>query len=75
MIHDKFSKLKISRQRKYQLRRKARKLCSQCGYPAMKWGLCVVCAELSAKNHATRYRKTSNPERRYHSKYSVSGRR
>ena len=35
-IKDRFTNLPISRQRKYQLRKKARGLCEDCGQPALK---------------------------------------
>ncbi len=39
-ISDKFTKMDISRQRKYQLRKKAANLCEQCPKKSVQWGLC-----------------------------------
>ena len=41
IISDKFSKLKISRQRKWQLRRKAAGLCVRCGDKAVVGDHCL----------------------------------
>ncbi len=42
MIKDKFSDLKISRQRKWQLRKESKGLCSICGEPAISGARCVT---------------------------------
>lgn len=41
-ISDQFTHLDISRQRKYQMRKKKAGLCEQCPCKAIKWGLCKV---------------------------------
>ena len=41
-IADKFTKLPISRQQKYQMRKKAKGLCEQCHRQALQWGLCKI---------------------------------
>ena len=40
-IQDEFSHLKVSRQRKYQLRMKRDKKCTECGEPAIKGSRCL----------------------------------
>jgi len=40
-IVDEFSKLPISRQRKYQLRRQRDKRCTECGEPAAEGSRCL----------------------------------
>lgn len=40
-IIDRFTHLPVSRQRKYQLRMKARKRCIICGEPAVRSGYCL----------------------------------
>ena len=40
-IQDEFTQLQISRQRKYQLRMKRDKRCTECGAPAAKGSRCV----------------------------------
>jgi hypothetical protein len=40
-IDDEFSHLPISRQRKYQLRRKRDRLCTECGEPAVEASRCL----------------------------------
>lgn len=40
-IKDEFTKLKISRQRKYQLRKQRDGLCTECGEPASGGSRCV----------------------------------
>ncbi len=40
-IDDEFTALPISRQRKYQLRMKRDKRCTECGRPAVKGSRCV----------------------------------
>lgn len=39
-ITDEFTGLKLSRQRKYQLRKKQSGLCEWCRKKVFKWGLC-----------------------------------
>jgi hypothetical protein len=60
-IKDEFSDLPISKQRKYQLRRKRDKRCTLCGAPAEQGSLCL--------KHQTelreRMRKISHSKRRY----------
>lgn len=46
MIHDKFENLKVSRQRKYQLRKRLEGKCESCGTrPLYKYKFCVECSE------------------------------
>jgi hypothetical protein len=40
-IIDEFTKLKISRQRKYQLRMQRDKRCTECGKPAVRGSKCL----------------------------------
>jgi len=40
-IQDEFTRLPISRQRKYQLRRQRDKRCTECGEPAVEASRCV----------------------------------
>ncbi len=40
-IQDEFTQLKISRQRKYQLRMKRDRRCTECGEPAAKGSRCL----------------------------------
>jgi hypothetical protein len=40
-IRDEFTDLNISRQRKYQLRMKKRKRCTECGEPAAEGSRCL----------------------------------
>lgn len=39
-IKDKFTKLKVGKRRKYQMRNKAKGLCVKCPKKQVKWGLC-----------------------------------
>lgn len=39
-IKDKFTKLKVDKRRKYQMRQKVKGLCVKCPKKVHKWGLC-----------------------------------
>lgn len=54
-IKDKFSALPVSRQRKYQLRRKQAKLCILCGKPAVTAMHCLVHAIDKRERDRRRY--------------------
>ena len=41
LIHDEFTNLPVSRQRKYQLRKQRDGLCTECGEPAASGSRCV----------------------------------
>ncbi len=54
-IQDKFTKLHISRQRKYQLRKKAAGLCTRCGKRKLvSPNLCGECLRKSGVEHPGR---------------------
>src|SRR5215831_6653932 len=59
-IQDEFTQLPISRQRKYQLRMKRDKRCTECGAPAAKGSRCVKhlvkARERQRKKHGLRRR-------------------
>ena len=63
-IKDEFTRLPISRQRKYQLRMKRDKRCTECGAPAAQGSRCVKhlvkARERQRKKHGLkrRYRST-----------------
>jgi hypothetical protein len=63
-IKDEFTHLKVSRQRKYQLRKRRDHRCMHCGQPAVRSGRClkhlVEAREWQRKRHGLkrRYRNT-----------------
>jgi hypothetical protein len=65
-IQDEFSHLKISRQRKYQLRMKRDRRCTKCGEPAAQGSLCLKHMVQSRE----RQRKKFGARRRYYSRLS-----
>lgn len=60
-IKDRFTKLKVSKQVKYQLRRKAKGQCQKCPEPEEKWGLCRKHVLLADRQR----RKRQQCKRRY----------
>ena len=65
-IKDEFTHLPISRQRKYQLRMKRDKRCTECGAPTVKGSRCL---EHLVKARE-RQRKKHGLKRRYHNTLS-----
>lgn len=60
-IHDEFSSLQVSRQRKYQLRKKKLKLCQECGGKRLTGTHCRKCAIA----HREHQRRRINSKKRY----------
>lgn len=58
-IEDQFSALNVSRQRRYQLRKKAASLCTQCGAPALSD--MTTCANCHPKRMERVYRYQGQP--------------
>ncbi len=65
-IKDEFTHLKVSRQRKYQMRMKRDKRCTKCGEPAAQGSLCLKHMIQSRE----RQRKKHGAKRRYLSRLS-----
>jgi len=65
-IKDEFTRLKISRQRKYQLRMKRDKRCTECGQPAAEGSRCLEHLVMARE----RQRKKRRLKRRYHNTLS-----
>lgn len=65
MIQDQFTHLKISRQRKYQLRKAAAGCCTECGKPALKGCSRCLAHQVIARE---RQRTKLGCVRRYNSK-------
>jgi hypothetical protein len=65
-IIDEFSHLPISRQRKYQLRKKRDKRCTECGEPAAEGSRCLKHL-IRAREHQ---RKKRGLKRRYYNTLS-----
>jgi hypothetical protein len=61
-INDEFTKLPISRQRKYQLRRQRDRRCTECGEPAQYASRCLKHLVLARE----RQRKKRGLKRRYY---------
>jgi hypothetical protein len=71
-IDDEFKDLPISRQRKYQLRMRREKRCTECGRPAAAGSRCLK--HLVAARERQRQKK--NLKRRYHTlSYILAGQR
>jgi len=64
-IIDEFTNLKISRQRKWQLRHVKKYLCAKCGEPSISDGLCIYHRIKEAKKDRRRHKSI----RRYKSKW------
>ena len=62
LIQDEFTKLKLSRQRKYQLRMMRDKRCEKCGEPAPQGPLCLK----HLVEHREHQRKKRGLKRRYY---------
>lgn len=54
MIHDKYSKLNLSRQRKYQLRHADKGLCIKCKNKAVTGGCCLIHAVQTRESQRVR---------------------
>lgn len=55
VIHDQFTALAVSKQRRYQLRREAKGLCSQCGEKAVSGMIhCERCHDLALSRNRQR---------------------
>jgi hypothetical protein len=65
-IQDEFTKLSISRQRKYQLRMKRDKRCTECGEPVVQGSRCLKHLVKARE----RQRKKHGLKRRYHNTLS-----
>jgi hypothetical protein len=65
-IHDEFTSLDISRQRKYQLRKQRDKLCTECGEPVLAGSRCLK----HLINARERQRKKRGLRRRYYNTLS-----
>lgn len=61
-INDRFSCLEVSRQRRYQLRRKAANLCTQCARPALP-GM-TRCKKCHKANMRLVYKHQGKPTRK-----------
>ncbi len=61
-IDDEFTKLRVSRQRKYQLRMKRDRCCTECGEPAVQGSRCLKHLVKARE----RQRKKRGLKRRYH---------
>jgi hypothetical protein len=60
-IEDEFTHLRVSRQRKYQLRRQRENRCTECGEPAVHGARCLKHLVMARE----RQRKTRGLKRRY----------
>jgi hypothetical protein len=70
-IKDEFSDLPISRQRKYQLRRKRDRRCTECGAPAAEGSRCIMHL---VKARERQRRKRGLKRRRYNTlSYRLAG--
>lgn len=63
MIKDSFSELPISRQRKYQMRKRASGMCVTCGQPAVTKNFCLD----HSIAHRERHRLYTGATKRYRS--------
>jgi hypothetical protein len=61
-IEDEFTKLPVSRQRKYQLRMQRERRCTECGEPAVQGSRCLKHLVKARE----RQRKKRGLKRRYH---------
>jgi hypothetical protein len=61
-INDEFTRLTVSRQRKYQLRMKRDRRCTECGQPAVQGSRCLKHLVKARE----RQRKKRGLRRRYH---------
>jgi hypothetical protein len=61
-INDEFTRLSVSRQRKYQLRMKRDRRCTECGQPAVQGSRCLKHLVKARE----RQRKKRGLKRRYH---------
>jgi hypothetical protein len=61
-INDEFTRLSVSRQRKYQLRMKRDRRCTECGQPAVQGSRCLKHLVKARE----RQRKKRGLRRRYH---------
>ena len=61
-INDEFTRLPVSRQRKYQLRMKRDRRCTECGQPAVQGSRCLKHLVKARE----RQRKKRGLKRRYH---------
>lgn len=67
-INDEFTKLAVSRQRKYQLRMAKRKRCTECGAPAAGASRCLKHLTLSRERQ--RKRRGGGKQKRYYGSLS-----